>query len=456
MVRQINSRRRRGVILLLFTMMLLFVVLPAVGLAIDAGVLFVVKDKMQTAVDGAALAAARSLSRGTDFTSQQASATTTAKKLYHINMENGFLGVQSAADPTVTFPAGSPQTMVVQVDAVVQAPTFFMRVLGPTSVTMRSRGQTVRRFVNIMVVIDRSGSLGTACAPLRAAATQFIQSFVNGRDKVGLETFGTSYRTDFPIADNFLSATTSITTMVGNITCVGGTNAGAAYRQAYQQLVNLNEPGALNVVLFFTDGLPNALHMPNLEVTANCNDLSGRNGVVEPAGTAVWGIFIANETNPPGQVPNPDWRPIPNLTGCSLLSNYGNVVNDVRELTRSGLTAAQEIDALGTNLNGWKSVSRDTSNRITLTASNLTNAGINVLVNAANLARNNATLNIATYAIGLGDEVDADVLNRVANVPGSTYYDSTKTPGKFIFAADSSQLQSAFGQLASEMLRIAQ
>ena len=110
MLREFRRRPRQGVIMILFTMMMLFVVLPAVGLAIDSGVMFVVKGRMQSAVDGAALAAARSLSRGTNFSDQQDAATVTAKKIYHMNMENGWMGVV-AADPTVTFPAGSAQAI---------------------------------------------------------------------------------------------------------------------------------------------------------------------------------------------------------------------------------------------------------------------------------------------------------------------------------------------------------
>ena len=47
--------------MILFTMMMLFVILPVVGLAVDVGVLLAIKGKMQTAADGAALSAGRSL-----------------------------------------------------------------------------------------------------------------------------------------------------------------------------------------------------------------------------------------------------------------------------------------------------------------------------------------------------------------------------------------------------------
>jgi len=47
---------------MLYTLMLFFIIVPSVGLAIDAGIMYYIKGKLQTAVDGAALGAARSLS----------------------------------------------------------------------------------------------------------------------------------------------------------------------------------------------------------------------------------------------------------------------------------------------------------------------------------------------------------------------------------------------------------
>jgi Flp pilus assembly protein TadG len=443
--------------MIVFVMMLLFVVLPAVGLAVDVGILYVVKDKMQTAVDGASLAAARSLNRGQDFASQQANATATAKKIYHMNMESGFLGAQSDGDPTITFPAGPPQSMTVRVAAQVTAPTYFLRVIGKDSVTMGSVAQATRRYVNIMMVIDRSGSLGASCAALRAASTDFAKAFVNGRDKLGLVTFGTSYRTDFAIDDEFLSASPGVPSLISNLACVGGTNAAAAYWQAYQQIQALNEPGALNVILFFTDGLPNTVHLSNLEIksSSTCSDKSAKSGVLA-ATTGSWagGLFVGSQTLPPGAGISPDVTLISGSNNCYFRnSGYTYVDYDVAALTRTG---QPEVDIMGNSLTGWKSVTRDGSGRIQVTNANVTNTGINAMVSAATRVRSDTSLNVITYAIGLGSSVDSDLLERVANVPGTAFYDSTKPPGKFIYASDASKLQSAFTQLASDVLRMSE
>ena len=60
-MRDRNDRNReRGVSLFLGTISLVMIV-PMIGLSIDVGILYVSKTRLQSAVDGAALAAARAL-----------------------------------------------------------------------------------------------------------------------------------------------------------------------------------------------------------------------------------------------------------------------------------------------------------------------------------------------------------------------------------------------------------
>ena len=86
-----NRRRRRqgGNIMIMFTMMLPFVLIPLVGLAIDATMLYSVKAKLQAAVDGGVLAAAQSLSAGLTTTAQQSAAELAAPRRAGVGGKSG-------------------------------------------------------------------------------------------------------------------------------------------------------------------------------------------------------------------------------------------------------------------------------------------------------------------------------------------------------------------------------
>src|SRR5512139_3454511 len=84
------SRRDKGIAIVL-TGVLLLLVIPVVGLAVDAGALYVIKAKMVMATDAAALAAARSLNVGLSMAAQEATARARALTVYAANFPNNSL-----------------------------------------------------------------------------------------------------------------------------------------------------------------------------------------------------------------------------------------------------------------------------------------------------------------------------------------------------------------------------
>src|SRR5579872_4300851 len=141
-------RRQRGFILTLYPLMMLFIILPIVGLAIDVGILYMIKGKLQVAVDGAALGAARSLNQTTVLANQETMAGATAIRYYHANFPNNWMAVTPVNDPTVSWANSTTSTAVVDITGTVIAPTWFMRILGFNNVTMTATGEAVRRNVN--------------------------------------------------------------------------------------------------------------------------------------------------------------------------------------------------------------------------------------------------------------------------------------------------------------------
>ncbi len=354
---------------------------------------------------------------------------------------------------------------MIHVETTAYAPTYFMKILNINSVTISAMAETVRREVKIMMVLDRSGSLATSgsCDDLAVAAQGFTDAFIDGRDQIGMVTFGTSYRVDFPIATNFKSTSgTTLPQMITNINCVGGTNSAAAYWTAYQSLIATPEAGVLNVILFFTDGQPNTVHMTNMEVAAGstCTDRTARNGVIAPSsnGAAVLGIYRSDPTGAPPVIS--DQRVLTNSGNCFYNSSNSNVWRDIVALTRSG--AANEVDVFGNALTGYKTGILRTGGRIRIDDNaTIVNVGINALDSAATRARDDANsrgLDLVTYAIGLSNVIGAaedTLMNRVANTATSGIYNAYRPTGMYIRADNASQLDEAFAQLASEVMRFA-
>ena len=85
----------------------------------------------------------------------------------------------------------------------------------------------------------------------------------------------------------------------GNIACSGSTSTAMGLWKGYQQLVALNQPNALNVILLFTDGQPTAvaLNMPVANASPctafHAGNPIGPGGYVLPGGAKgyITGLF---------------------------------------------------------------------------------------------------------------------------------------------------------------------
>jgi len=477
--------------------MMLFVIIPMVGLAIDAGIVYAIKTKLQTAVDGAALAGARSLNLVQDITVQQNPASTFAKSVLHANFPSNWMAVSNVPDPSVQFDTNASDNTVplgtvrITVTETIDAPTWFMRILRFNSVHMVVTGQSSRRNVNIMLVIDRSTSLGASCTSLQTDSQTFVQDFQDGRDRVGLLTFGSYFHLDF--APN-LTFKTSLTSMLGNLNCSGFTNGAAAFWNAYQVLKHVGDLNALNIILFFTDGVPNTItfgtfsspdsgdgipagtgtNIPKATSGTSCNASSGPFAGVAAGDTAYGlygGIFLPWKTNYPA--PNfPDFSIITstygNNGGCAFQSpGYGasatsNFPKDIQGLPTS--------DAYGNSLTSFLLTNTGMTS-ITVTANcgashnlvcansqgNIENAGIITLDNAAQRARvDAASLNMpyVVYTIGLGSGVNHELLRRVANDTFAAAYQTTYSAGLYEYSPDATELNQAFATIAADILRL--
>ena len=127
--------KRRGFIMLTHAIMLFFTI-AMIGLAVDAGTMYVIKGRLSSAVDAAALAAGRSVNLANTVAAASAAATTTATQFFNANFASGYLGTGTMNLTTPTFTQevdanGNPNGILdIAVTASVPAPTYFMQIFG--------------------------------------------------------------------------------------------------------------------------------------------------------------------------------------------------------------------------------------------------------------------------------------------------------------------------------------
>ena len=453
-----RGRARRGFVLLTTSAMVLLVLLPAIGLAIDAGMVFLVQGVLSAASDAASLAGARALARGTDDTAQRANAESTAGTYFHANFPSGYLGTTNLV---VTNVAATDSTFMrsITTTATVDLPFIFMRALGKDHITLQTSAKATRRDVNIMIVMDRSGSLTVsgACAPLKAAAVNFVDKFAESRDNVGLLTFATSSKVDVHLTTTFK---TTVENTLNSVICVGGTSSAQALWQSYQELAGVAQTGALNVIVFFTDGRPTAV-TESFPYKANCTVHNAKLGVLTPGYSngvvtnTIYGLYSQNATAQPMAT---DQTVIADDAGCAFRTDQTKVTQDISNAPLNDYwgnsltaTAYRSVTTSGTGLS--ITVGQNVEN---FSSNAADHAALRIRRGDPDTQNGNRTLaGVTIYSIGLG-AVDDVLLKRIANDPSLTPNPvAAGNPGLYVYAADATQLNLAFTRVASEMLRLA-
>lgn len=485
MRRTMRTLSQNGTALLIGTMSMVFVI-PMLGLAIDAAYIYGLKTRLQSGVDGAALAAARALSLGENTASQADRARQNAVNWFYANLPEGNWAtsntmmdqsmVQVFDDPN------NPSLRNVNVTASTLAPTWFMKWLGYENIELTATGNASRRDVVIMLLLDRSTSMnmapGNACQAMKDAAKLFTGQFAPGRDRIGLVSYsdGTYLHspptTDFQHVLGYENSLGSATGAIDTVQCTGGTNSAQAISVAYNELYKTALPGALNLIMFETDGLPNSLTLRwwdeasqqggfnNLGSSTGCRDNnsqtkgaggwaaanSERNWIASDSdmnqgGTGFWpniqagtyGVLWTSDTTASFLALGNPWHPHGNAyglpgdrlstsqtPGCRFNGSMGNVTDfawmpptDVfgNELNPTGAY-------LPVTMSGGKvAFSGTTSSKW----HNFRNAAFNATDHAARRARANPTLPVSMFVVGLGGYAqappDLTLLQRLANDP---------------------------------------
>src|SRR5580658_5003323 len=128
-IHQHKNNREKGASLFIAIAGLVWVVIPMMGLVIDLGILYSVKARLQAAVDGASLAAARALNLGASTDAQATAAQQNAVNWFYANFPGGNWNttgtVMNTNTVTVVNSPNNANLRLVTVTATTNVPAWF-------------------------------------------------------------------------------------------------------------------------------------------------------------------------------------------------------------------------------------------------------------------------------------------------------------------------------------------
>ncbi|GGX97644.1 VWA domain-containing protein [Massilia dura] len=438
-------QRQRGAVTIMVAVALL-VLLAVAGLVVDSGLAYMVKARLNAAVDSAALAAARAVTDGNTQEAQRASAQTAADQFFAANIPQGYLSSKpTITEKTVTFSAG---TVTIDIAAKAPMPVSLMQLLGFTSMNPVATAQTIRRDLDMALVVDRSGSLAVdGSAPtVQKSAISFLNKFNVTQDRVGLISFAAGASIDRAISTDTRGFNrAAMVSAIGSYDFEGGTSSVEGLWNAREQLnlIPLAKRSAMRVIVFFSDGQPTGLG--TYQAHANPG-LCTKAGSIQSTGSGLWSL---TETN--SEIS--DYYCKLRNNPAKTLSAWYNAHNPGNEL------AKREFRLAG---GGPRTVTDDIGSTDML-KKNINAAAYNLAEAVAAKAREEK---IFVFTLGLGaslkdssgynGENNEAFLKCMANVPEgpSRCYKPAQPVGMYCYAATDADLTPCFSKLASAILRI--
>jgi Flp pilus assembly protein TadG len=481
---------------LVYMAILITFLLVATGLAVDSGRAYVVKAQLTKAVDGAALSAARNLNSGNPRAE--------AEKIFRANFPDGYLGVTSVTNPTTDASFFDLTTIdetganVITVRATAVLPTTFMRLANFNELTVTSTGEAQRRMVDLSLVLDVSGSIGSRWSAVRDAAREFINGFDEDADRMALITYGNGARVIVPMQATRGFDKVAMKAAVPNTLPGGWTPMAEALYRGWDEVkwVSNGTQSGLRVIVLFTDGSANGVpgnwdgtgisksvstndfpqRSPDPDsITTNTPSIQGlydaETGSQSPALTMCGMNYTGTNVDRDGGTNGNACPPSGGFTAMSWLP-MGAVSLHTHHRS-SGIPTSFPLQTNAINVDGAAQSSRrplmdfnSTNGRYPAHARNIRNAATNLVEIIANAARSDTSGDypIRIYAIGMGQlvthllgsrpESSESVLKRVANDRTSPDFNSAQKEGKYYFAQTEADVGPAFQALQSQIVRL--
>jgi Flp pilus assembly protein TadG len=459
-------KNQKGAIIVIFALSLI-VLIGFAALGTEVGRWYLTKAELSKAVDAAALAGAANISNPT------IDVPTLARDFGMENFQAGYLGTPGTGDGLVAFTATVQEGGKLTVTGTTSSLAMLARFFGINQVATASTGVAQKNDVEIMMVLDRSGSMcGSRSKPcsgnndrtpledLKDAARSFIDYYqdTQAEDMIGLVSFATGVRVNYALNHNFY---TPIGTAINALSGIGATNIEDALSQAGAQFVDQTPVPAANrkqqYIVFFTDGRPTAFRTTFVRdnstpypavvcVTGNCDSSSdsmySKMGYTDSEN---WYDSILSNDPP---YPTGDGKPT-NTTVCKSGTPQKGYIN-----IKWGSFAAYPVSGLGAEAykaycgmgvaadNGPPKIVVTDPNRLNGQNGYICKTARQMAIDHANALKARF---VKIYAIGLGN-ADSAFLSTVAS--GPDYVE---------IAPSSSELEAIFRKIAKDIkLRLVQ
>lgn len=466
-------KNHKGSVLVMMAISLV-VLIASVGLAIDSGLGYIIKAKLNAAVDAAGIAASRAVSQGDTQAEQIDNATQAAKRFFHANYPDGFLNSTpnpldtALHDPVVAVafcppfcPSGATDQGKVFIDVSANAvvPVTFMRVMNFNLLSVSAVSQVVRKDLDLAFVVDTTDSMSGVVPQVKSAAKSFLDFLNPTTDRVALIHFAYGGVVDDPIRPvNRGFDRTAMQTHIDNLDYnLGGfTNYSEGMWHARNQLNNVITPvnrSSMRVIVFFSDGSPNTFASYfAFQNPASCSNQPGAIATGAGGSGTPHGLYrydLQNQT-----VSGCYWSSITSHLTTTALPAWYNAHN-VNDQEFPVVTATPRVVTNSTSsTNIWRNVNRAARNLGESMAAKSRSEGIYVF-----------TLGLGSHlSDGTGpDNENGDiVLKCMANVPndpatgtgGCPRYDPNSLPGVYCHALTADDLKPCYAKLASEISRL--
>lgn len=279
-----HTHKERGAVIISFALMLT-ILIGFLALGVEVGQWYLARAELSKAVDAAAMAGANNISN------PFVNLTDLVVEIGNENFPPGYVGTQeNGTDHFTSSYDASDQKISVNGSATSVA--ALSRIFGMNLLPISASGAARKNRVEIMLVLDRSGSMkGTPLGDLKTAAKAFLDYFedTQNEDQLGLISFGSGVTVNQRLGVNNVTAMRSA---VNALAAKGATNAEDAIDQADGPLGFSDQtgvPGNARVqqyLIFFSDGHPTAFRNTFVRnnttydaVTAGtgqtCGDVSG-------------------------------------------------------------------------------------------------------------------------------------------------------------------------------------